>query len=81
MAYLTQSIKLETILNHGKIINVTNEARPDYLDPRTTKFTFQYLVNDNDIDLDFCGFTELLIDVNTIKDFINRLYIILTPLN
>jgi hypothetical protein len=41
MSYLTQSIKLETILNHGKIINVTNEGRADYLDPRTTKYTFR----------------------------------------
>jgi hypothetical protein len=81
MSYLTQSIKLETILKYGKIINVTNEARPDYLDPRTTKYTFQYLVNENQSDLDFCGFYELSIDVNTVKDFINRLYIILTPLN
>jgi hypothetical protein len=78
MANLTQSIKLETILFYGQILNITNEPREDYQDPLTAKFCFKFIVNDD--KLDECGFIELSQDCNTIKDFINNTFIILNPI-
>lgn len=74
MAYLTQSLKLEKIMTVGTVVNIT-ENRPDYLEPLTKKFTFLFTPNKKNVD--FCGFTDLSMDVDSIKDFINNVYLVL----
>lgn len=75
MAYLTQSLKLEKIMSVGTIVNITENLRPEYLEPLSKKFTFQFTSNEKNVD--FCGFIDLFMDVDSIKDFINNVYLIL----